>query len=177
MHYALNLRQIAVLYKPSALEIVSGRERHDLIDKPLKVFRFACHHHRIFTVIAVVKRTYAYRVSGGDKLAVFSVIYDQSKFRVELFKHLFAVFFVHRQKYLAIGTGGKFITFSPHFALKLFKVVYFAVAYKIASVILKRLHSLRCQIHYRKPVKPEYTAACVNCPRVVRTSGYCSVKA
>ena len=155
MYNAFHLGQVAVFYELSALIVVSGRERHDFIDKPLKVFRLACHYHRAFFVVAVVKRAYAYGVSGGDKLAVFSVIYDQSKFRVELFKHLFAVFFVHRQKYLAIGTGGKFITFSSHFALKLFKVIYFPVAHEAAFIPFKRLHALRRQIHYCEPVKSE----------------------
>ena len=125
--------------------------------------------------MAVVKRSDTDRISCGDILACLCVINYHGELGVKHLEHIHAVLTVHGENNLAVRAALECIFLAELF-LCFFKSVKLAVAYCIASVQLKGLHSVGSQSHNRKTVKAEKSLARINDTAVVGTSGYRLVK-
>ena len=149
----INRGYITVAHKFFTVVKMSRGERHDFIRQRNKVFRLARKHDFSALVISVKQRTDAYRVTGGDKLSAFSVIYNHCKFRVKHIEHIRSVFAVKRQDNLAVRVAFKAVALAYKLLFHFSEAVQLTVAYAYTAVKLERLHSLRVQAHNCKPVE------------------------
>ena len=156
---------------------MSRRERHNLLAKADKVLCLACKKDFAAFVKAVEQRPDSYGIACGNILMGFSVIDYQCKFRVKLCKHFGAVFFIERQKQLAVGIADKGIALFLKLLFKLPETVKLAVANNKVSVFFKGLHSAFLNTHDCKAVKAEEALARVYDTGHIGTSGLCFFKA
>ena len=154
---------------------MSRWEGSDAIAQTCEVFWFACKYYGAATVVTVIERADADRVSGCDIAVCFGIIYYHREFGVEHREHVCAVFSVHREQDLAVGTACKFVL-CGELGLEFFESVDLAVAYGIAAVELERLHPFRCKPHDGQAVKGQQTVSGVCDTAVIGTSRYCLVK-
>ncbi len=152
--------------------IMSRRKRQDFVGQPHQIFRFAGKQDRAVSVVAVIQRTNADRVAGGDKFFLLSVVENAGKLRVQLFKHADAVFFIHGQQHFAVGLAGEGVVLGQ-FLFKLFKAVNLAVADHPAAVQAEGLHPFRVKPHDGESVKAEYPLPHVNDAGIIRAAGNC----
>ena len=94
--------QVTVADELPVLEVMTGREGHDLVGQIQKVFRFAGKENGAFFVITVVQRSDTNGVAGGDKTAGLRVVQNKSEFRVQHGEHLHAVFLIEGKQDLAV---------------------------------------------------------------------------
>ena len=120
---------------------MSRREGQDLFRKSHQVFRFAGEDHDAPGVIAVIERTDADGIPGGDELAGPAVVEDAGELRVQHGEHIGPVFEIEGQKDLAVAVRLKDVPFPPQTFALLFKSVKLAVADDVATVKRKGLHA------------------------------------
>ena len=146
-----------------------GRKWHYLVAYADEVLRLARKHYRFVFVVSVVQGAYAYGITGGYVLVMLPVVDYKSEFRIEFSEHIRTVFSIHREQYFTVGATLERI-FGRELLLYFFISVYFTVAYDIASVKFKGLHTLRGKPHYCEAVKCHESAAVINHTAVVGTS-------
>ena len=151
---------------------MSGRERHNLLYYPDKVLCFTCKYNSSALIITVVQRSYTYRIPGSYIPACLAVIYDACKLSIKHPEHFRTVFEIQRKKYLTVTLTYKGISlFYQHIAEQL-KVIYFAVAYTVASPCLERLHAFIMQAHYGQTVKAHYSVPGIYNTRIIGSARY-----
>ena len=164
-----NLGHIAVADEFAVRIVMSGRERDNTLAQSDEVFRLGCEHDAAVVGVSVEKRADSDRIARRDERFLRPVVDDAREFRIKLFEHSDTVLFIHRQNDLAVGVGCE-IVFLRQLRLYRAEAVYFAVAYGIASVKLKRLHAFVGKPHYRKPVKAEDRSVKLPDTRHIRTA-------
>ena len=148
---------------------MSRWEGSDAGAQTCEVFRFACKYDDPAAVVTIIERADADRVSGSDIAVCFGIIYYHREFGVEHREHVSAIFSVHGEQDLAVGTACKFVL-CGEFGLEFFESVDLAVAYGIAAVEFERLHPFGCQSHDRQTVKGQQTVSGVCDAAVIGTS-------
>ena len=161
----------------SVCVVVSGRERHDFAADAHKVFRLTGKNDGAGIVVAVVERTDADGVAGGDKGLLLRVVQDQGELGVQHAEHVGAVLPVEGKQNLAVGFAAEGIALCQQLPLQRLKAVDLAVADHIAAVQCKGLHAGRLQTHDGQPVEAQQPVTGVNDPAVVGATGQRLVKA
>ncbi len=177
----VHLRDVPV-FNEFALEIVvSGREGHDLITEPDKVFGLRCKADGPILVITIVEGTNTDGVTGGDVLSGRTVEENHGKLGVESLKHSRSVFIPEGEEQLTVGVTLEFIAPFDKVIFYGAEPVNFTVAHHIvrtAGLVLscERLHALRGKAHNGQAMEPQKTFTGLHDPRHVRSTGNGLVK-
>ena len=169
-------RQVRVADEFAVLVIMARREGEDVGAEADEVFRLTGEDDRAVFEIPVEQRADADGVARGDEGIGRRVIDDHGELRVELGKHIRAIFLPQGQDDLAVGIGLELIALRLEHGLDRAEAVQLAVAHGHVAAEVERLHAFRMQPHDGEPVETEQAAAGRLHPRVVRAAGLCLLK-
>ena len=171
----IHLGHVPVAYEFSTLIVMPGRERHDSSHQTHQVFRLAGKENGALAVIAVVKRTDANGVTGGNKLVGLGIVEDAGKLCIQHLKHVHAILPVQREEDFAVGVALEGVGVCQSL-FKFLKAVNFPVADHQTAVQCKRLHPRGRQSHNGQPVESQDSIAGLSHPTVIGTPGQCALK-
>ena len=155
MAHPIGPADIPVTDKFSVPVVMSRGKGHNFLAQSNKVLCFAGENDLSVRQIPIVKRTDADGIPGGNKF--FPVIQNERKLRVQLFKHVYTVFFIQRKQQLAVGFSRETIPLLLQGFLDLPETVYFSIADNGPAAPDKGLHTPFIQSHNGQPVKSQKT--------------------
>ena len=103
-------------------------------------------------------------------MSVFSIVQHAGIFRIQVGKHLAAVFLVQRKKNFAVRSAVEGMAPLLQFCAKTAESVNFAIADGPAAVVFKGLHPLGAEPHNGKPRKSQIAEGRGQNAGVIRTA-------